>query len=77
MTHTQATILIIFVGIIAACYLVGASSPPMSGTVYSGPATVVFTDEELLIIWSCLTRNANTENGEIRRRIQAYLETKA
>jgi hypothetical protein len=42
--------------------------------IYSGPAGVTFTPDELLIIWSDLTRIPTAENDEIRRRIHQYLE---
>jgi len=47
----------------------------MAVRTYEGPAGVVFTADELLIIWSYLTRLPTSENGEIRRRIQRYLES--
>jgi hypothetical protein len=41
---------------------------------YEGPGGVVFTPDELLIIWSCLYRLVNSENAPIRRKIERYLE---
>lgn len=43
---------------------------------YDGPAGVVFTHDELLVIWSGLTRIPSAENGSIREKIQRYLERK-
>jgi hypothetical protein len=40
----------------------------------NSPAGVYFTHDELLIIWAYLTRIPTTENGEIRRKIERYLE---
>lgn len=48
----------------------------MTTETYHGPAGVVFTDDELLIIWAYLTRLPMPENSDIRRRIRVYLETK-
>jgi uncharacterized protein len=39
-----------------------------------GPAGVVFTPDELLIIWAYLTRLADTENAGVRQKIQRWLE---
>jgi len=41
---------------------------------YEGPAGVVFSDDDLLIIWSYLSRIPTAENSDIRRRIHKYLE---
>lgn len=41
------------------------------------PAGVVFTPDELLIIWADLTRIATTENSIIREKIAAHLESKS
>jgi hypothetical protein len=43
---------------------------------YAGPAGVVFTPDELLVIWAHLTRIADTENKSVREKITAYLESK-
>lgn len=40
---------------------------------YTGPAGIVFTREQLLIIWQYLTRIPTAENAEIRKLIADYL----
>jgi hypothetical protein len=40
---------------------------------YTGPAGVIFTPDELLVIWAHLTRIADTDNKSVREKIAAYL----
>jgi hypothetical protein len=41
---------------------------------YTGPAGVVFTRDELLIMWADLCRHPTDDNEAIRHRIANYLE---
>jgi hypothetical protein len=47
-----------------------------AGESYTGPAGVVFTPDELLVIWADLTRIPTTENKSVREKIAAHLESK-
>ena len=41
---------------------------------YQGPSGVVFTRDELLVIWAALNHIPTAETGPISRRIKRYLE---
>ena len=49
----------------------------MSITYYTGPAGVVFSPDELLIIWKYLATQPTEENRVIRDRVKRYLEERA
>lgn len=46
----------------------------MTVTQYAGPAGVVFTPDELLILWAELCRHPTVENLHMREKIKRWLE---
>lgn len=46
----------------------------MTTQTYQGPAGVIFSPQEYLLIWQALALNPTTENAPIRARLKRYLE---
>lgn len=45
-------------------------------TTYAGPAGVILTPDELLILWADLCRIPTAQNASIREKIKAWLESR-